>query len=144
MSLGLVMALSVSRLGQGQAREAGTESSGVSGISLSRADGSIAHLRSDRCVGSFAASAGREAIVGDAGLVDLARRFVALSDELETVRDQIKRVVLNGAGGAEDEAQRPAPAPFVQAGGASTSSAGDNDAHAQAGGQARSRSGPPQ
>ena len=37
MSLGLVMALSVSRLGQGQAREAGTEKSDVSGISLSRA-----------------------------------------------------------------------------------------------------------
>src|SRR5271157_1512340 len=34
----LVMALSVSRLGQGQAREAGTEKSDVSGISLSRAE----------------------------------------------------------------------------------------------------------
>ena len=44
VSLGLVIALSVSRLGQGQAREAGTEKSGVSGISLSRADGSISHL----------------------------------------------------------------------------------------------------
>jgi hypothetical protein len=43
VSLGLVMALSVSRLGQGQAREAGTESSGVSGISLSRAAHSIAY-----------------------------------------------------------------------------------------------------
>jgi hypothetical protein len=31
VSLGLVMALSVSRLGQGQAREAGTEKSDVSG-----------------------------------------------------------------------------------------------------------------
>jgi hypothetical protein len=37
VSLGLVMALSVSRLGQGQAREAGTEKSDVSGANLSRA-----------------------------------------------------------------------------------------------------------
>jgi hypothetical protein len=37
VSLGLSMALSVSRLDQGQAREAGTEKSVVSGISLSRA-----------------------------------------------------------------------------------------------------------
>lgn len=36
--------------------------------------------------------------MGDAGLVDLARRFVELSDELETVRGEIKRAVLNGAG----------------------------------------------
>ena len=35
--------------------------------------------------------------MGDAGLVDLARRFVELSDELETVRGEIKRAVLNGA-----------------------------------------------
>ena len=32
------------RLGQGQAREAGTEKSGVSGISLSRAASSIAYV----------------------------------------------------------------------------------------------------
>jgi hypothetical protein len=31
------------------------------------------------------------------GLVELARRYVALSDELETIRDGIKRAVLNGA-----------------------------------------------
>jgi hypothetical protein len=36
--------------------------------------------------------------MGDAGLVELARRFVELSDELETVRGEIKRAVLNGAG----------------------------------------------
>ena len=42
-SLGLGMALSVSRLGQGQAREAGTEKSDVSGISLSRAECSIVY-----------------------------------------------------------------------------------------------------
>ena len=41
MSLGLVMAVSVSRLGQGQAREAGTEKSDVSGANLSRAKGSL-------------------------------------------------------------------------------------------------------
>src|SRR6476659_2631797 len=35
-------------------------------------------------------------------LVELARRYVALNDELETVRDQIKRAVLNGAGGASE------------------------------------------
>lgn len=34
------------------------------------------------------------------GLVDLARRYVALSDELETVRGEIRRVMLNGAGDA--------------------------------------------
>ena len=45
MSLGLVMALSVSRLGQGQAREAGTEKSDVSGISLSRAKGQFGLIR---------------------------------------------------------------------------------------------------
>jgi hypothetical protein len=40
------------------------------------------------------------------GLVDLARRFVELSDELEDVRDQIKRTVMNGA----DPAPNPTPA----------------------------------
>ena len=35
------------------------------------------------------------------GLVDLARRYVALSDELETVRGEIRRVMLNGAGAPE-------------------------------------------
>ena len=40
-SLGLVMALSVSHLGQGQAREAGTEKSDVSGANLSRAKGQL-------------------------------------------------------------------------------------------------------
>jgi hypothetical protein len=39
------MALSVSRLGQGQAREAGTEKSDVSGISLSRAKGQLGLTR---------------------------------------------------------------------------------------------------
>jgi hypothetical protein len=34
------------------------------------------------------------------GLVELARRYVALNDELEAVRGEIKRVVLNGAGDA--------------------------------------------
>jgi hypothetical protein len=43
VSLALVMALSVSRLGQGQAREAGAEKSDVSGISLSRAQRSIVY-----------------------------------------------------------------------------------------------------
>ena len=43
VSLGLLMALSVSRLGQGQAREAGTEKSDVSGANLSRAAHSIAY-----------------------------------------------------------------------------------------------------
>ena len=46
--LGLLMAHSVSRLGQGQAREAGTESSGVSGISLFRAETSISQFASPR------------------------------------------------------------------------------------------------
>ena len=36
-------------------------------------------------------------------LVELARRFVSLSDELETVRGQIKLAVVNGSGGAEPE-----------------------------------------
>jgi hypothetical protein len=34
-------------------------------------------------------------------LVDLARRFVTLSEELEQVRDDIRRCVLNGAGDAD-------------------------------------------
>jgi hypothetical protein len=51
--LGLLMALSVSRLGQGQAREAGTESSGVSGISLSRAARSIAYALGRRRRGTM-------------------------------------------------------------------------------------------
>ena len=42
-SLGLITALSVQRLGQGQAREAGTEKSDVSGANLSRAARSIAY-----------------------------------------------------------------------------------------------------
>ena len=41
VSLGLLMALSVSRLGQVQAREAGTEKSDVSGANLSRAKGQL-------------------------------------------------------------------------------------------------------
>jgi hypothetical protein len=45
MSLGLVTALSVSRLGQGQAREAGTEKSDVSGANLSRAKGQLGLTR---------------------------------------------------------------------------------------------------
>lgn len=35
--------------------------------------------------------------MGDAGLVDLARKFVELSEEIEEVRAGIKRAVLNGA-----------------------------------------------
>ena len=46
-----------------------------------------------------------------AGLVELARRYVTLSDELETVRSEIARAVLNGGGGKPDPhptgAQRP-------------------------------------
>jgi hypothetical protein len=42
------------------------------------------------------------------GLVELARRYVSLSDELESVREQIKREVLNGAGEIPQ-------APFVRA-----------------------------
>jgi hypothetical protein len=45
VSLGLVMALSVSRLGQGLAREAGTEKSGVLGANLSRANGQLGLTR---------------------------------------------------------------------------------------------------
>ena len=45
VSLGLVMTLSVSRLGQGQAREAGTEKSDVSGANLSRAKGQLGLTR---------------------------------------------------------------------------------------------------
>jgi hypothetical protein len=36
-----------------------------------------------------------DAAMGEAGLVDLARKFVALSDELATVRSEIARAVLN-------------------------------------------------
>ena len=45
MSLGLGMGALGSRLGQGQARETGTEKSGVSGISLSRAKGQFGVIR---------------------------------------------------------------------------------------------------
>jgi hypothetical protein len=41
------------------------------------------------------------------GLVELARRFVELSDELEGVRGEIRKAVLNGTGGS---APRPTPA----------------------------------
>jgi hypothetical protein len=37
--------------------------------------------------------------MADAGLVELARKFVALSDQLDEVRDQIKHAVVNGSGG---------------------------------------------
>jgi hypothetical protein len=40
----------------------------------------------------------REAGMGDVGLVELARKFVELSDELEAIRGEIKLAVLNGAG----------------------------------------------
>lgn len=46
------------------------------------------------------------------GLVELARRFVALNDELETVRGEIRKAVLNGAGEA-----RPFTQPSRQPGG---------------------------
>jgi hypothetical protein len=42
------------------------------------------------------------------GLVELARRYVTLSDELESVRDQIKLAVLNGAGGEAPHPLQPA------------------------------------
>jgi hypothetical protein len=41
------------------------------------------------------------------GLVELARRYVTLSDELEGVRDQIKRAVMNGAEQNPTRAERP-------------------------------------
>jgi MarR family len=44
------------------------------------------------------------------GLVELARRYVALSDELETVRGEIARAVLNGEGPKENPI-RPARSP---------------------------------
>ena len=40
--------------------------------------------------------------MGDVGLVELARRYVALSDELEAVRGEIRRAVINGGGGAPE------------------------------------------
>lgn len=46
------------------------------------------------------------------GLVELARRYVALSDELKTIRDGIKRAVLNGSGPKENP-----PPPVRLAGG---------------------------
>jgi hypothetical protein len=41
-------------------------------------------------------------------LVELARRYVAVSDELEVIRGEIRAAVLNGAGDS-------APVPFVAA-----------------------------
>jgi hypothetical protein len=49
-----------------------------------------------------------DGIMSSAGLVELARRFVACNDELESLREQIKLAVVNGAGEA-------APGPFVGA-----------------------------
>jgi hypothetical protein len=46
--------------------------------------------------------------MGAAGLIELARRYVACADELESLREQIKLALVNGAGEA-------APGPFVQA-----------------------------
>jgi hypothetical protein len=40
-------------------------------------------------------------------LVGLARRYVALSDQLETVRSEIAKAVLNGGGGAGPNPIRP-------------------------------------
>lgn len=45
-----------------------------------------------------------------AGLVELARRYVACSDELESLREQIKLAVVNGGGDDKPSA------PFVEAG----------------------------
>jgi hypothetical protein len=42
-----------------------------------------------------------------AGLVELARRYVSLSDELEVVRGEIARTVLNGAGRTENPSLPP-------------------------------------
>ena len=41
-------------------------------------------------------------------LVALARRYVALGDEPESVRGEIKRAVLNGAGESSTRPTRPA------------------------------------
>jgi predicted Rossmann fold nucleotide-binding protein DprA/Smf involved in DNA uptake len=46
--------------------------------------------------------------MSDAGLVELARRYVRLSDELDAVRGEIARAVLNGAGETQN-------VPFVHA-----------------------------
>jgi hypothetical protein len=51
-------------------------------------------------------------------LVELARRFVSLSDELESVRGEIKHAVLNGGGSA---AITPRPTPARKAGGSKSS-----------------------
>ena len=42
------------------------------------------------------------------GLVELARKFVALSDQLEAVRGQIARAVANGAAGEASHPTQPA------------------------------------
>jgi hypothetical protein len=52
-------------------------------------------------------------------LVALARRFVSLSDELESVRGEIKHAVLNGGG---DAAPPPRPTPARSKPGRSKSS----------------------
>lgn len=51
--------------------------------------------------------------MADVGLVELARKFVRLSDELEAVRGEIARAVLNGAGPQEN------PPPPVRSSGGS-------------------------
>lgn len=60
---------------------------------------------------------------GMSDLVELARRYVALSDELEAVRGQIKLAVVNGSGG------EPSTAPFVKP---ARSPGGKSKAEAQA------------
>src|SRR6478672_8908666 len=42
---------------------------------------------------------GGKALMSNDGLVELARRFVELSDQIEDVRDQIKHAIVNGGGG---------------------------------------------
>jgi winged helix-turn-helix DNA-binding protein len=39
--------------------------------------------------------------MGEAGVVDLCRRLVVLTDELEVCREALKRALLNGGGGSE-------------------------------------------
>jgi hypothetical protein len=60
------------------------------------------------------------------GLVDLARRFVALSDELEEVRGEIRMAVLNGGGAPHPQS------PAVMSGGEQPKTQSDRIAKSQA------------